>query len=323
MAHLIDFSNERANMAYIGETPWHGLGHKLTEKAPIEVWAKEAGMNHNIERSRVVYRHTEGVGGTGVMENKHVLWRSDTKEALAVVSDRYQIVQPMQVLEFYRDLVDSTGMYELETAGCLDGGKKYWALAKYKHAMDFGGDIIKPYLMLASSADGTMATIAQHTSVRVVCNNTLQMSLRKDKETGIKVSHSTKFDATVIKNHLGVIDTLEDYQEDVTMLINKAINKTQAAEIFVELVAKRDDKNNITNEKAVKKIVGQIMDSLTMGPGAKLQSANGTAWGALNAITHYVDFKAGARSDNNRFSSGQFGIGADFKKQAFQALIAA
>jgi hypothetical protein len=56
-------------------------------------------------------------------------YRSDTKAALSVVSSRYQVVQPKEILEFYRDLTEISG-FELETAGVLKEGKKIWALAK-------------------------------------------------------------------------------------------------------------------------------------------------------------------------------------------------
>ena len=116
--HLIDTSNGRNNMAFIGATPWHGLGQRLTEKAPIEIWAQEAGMSHSIERTPVRFTTDEQYGLVdGVMEDRHVLYRSDNKNALAVVSPRYQIVQPLEVLEFYRELVEQTGEYTLETAG--------------------------------------------------------------------------------------------------------------------------------------------------------------------------------------------------------------
>jgi hypothetical protein len=35
----------------------------------------------------------------------------------------------MEILHFYKDLTEQSG-FELETAGVLKGGKKFWALAK-------------------------------------------------------------------------------------------------------------------------------------------------------------------------------------------------
>jgi Domain of unknown function (DUF932) len=64
-----------------------------------------------------------------VMDDRFVLARSDTGAALSVVSGDYHIVQPKDVLEFFRDLVASFH-YTLETAGALNGGRKVWALAK-------------------------------------------------------------------------------------------------------------------------------------------------------------------------------------------------
>lgn len=324
MAHLIDLSNARNNMAFVGQTPWHGLGQKLSEGAPIETWAIEAGMAHTIERSRAVFRWGPGKGEVGTVDGKHVLWRSDNKVPLSVVSDKYKIVQPREILEFYRDLVESTGDYQLETAGCLDDGRKYWALAKYRENLAFGADVVNPYLLLASSADGTMATIAQHTSIRVVCNNTLQMSLHGSGRDGIvRVPHNTTFDANAVKSQLDTDSAIKEYKQDISDLINKTITRAQAAEVFVGLMAKRDDQGSIVNEKSVKKIVGEIMGSLLTSPGANMETTHDTAWGAMNAITHYVDFKAGSRSQNNRFSSAQFGAGAALKQRAFEALIAA
>jgi len=323
MSHLIDMSNHRANMAYTGKTPWHGLGEILTPDAPIETWVIEAGMNYEIKRSRVVFRHTDGADGVGVMDDRNVLWRSDTKAPLAVVSNRYQIVQPGDVLEFFRNLVSSTGEYKLETAGCLNDGSKYWALAKYRDPLEFGTDKILPYLLLATACDGSMATTAQHTSVRVVCNNTLQMSLGRDGAGVIKVRHSTAFDGQQVRADLGVDHAINEYRESVNALINKTIDKKESVELLVELVGKRDNTGNLTNEKNVKRVVDDIMLSLINAPGHGLETAHGTGWGLMNAVTHYVDFKARARSDNNRFNSGQFGAGAKLKSEAYDLIIAA
>ncbi len=42
MAHLVE------NMAYVGRTPWHGLGNQLACQQPLEVWMREAGMDWEI-----------------------------------------------------------------------------------------------------------------------------------------------------------------------------------------------------------------------------------------------------------------------------------
>lgn len=125
MAHQLE------QMAYVGETPWHGLGNQLTQNQPIEVWAQQAGMDWRIESSNVSYMAQNQRGQCIIMpyEEQRVLYRSDTHTPLSVVSQRYQEVQPKEILEFYRDLTEQSG-FELETAGVLKGGKKFWALAR-------------------------------------------------------------------------------------------------------------------------------------------------------------------------------------------------
>ena len=44
MSHLVE------SMAYVGATPWHGLGNHLEEQQPLEIWAKQAGMDWSILR---------------------------------------------------------------------------------------------------------------------------------------------------------------------------------------------------------------------------------------------------------------------------------
>ena len=122
MAHLIE------NMAYVGETPWHGLGNQLPKNQPIEVWAREAGMDWRIESSDVSYMASNEKGQSLIMpfDSNKVLYRSDNLEPLSVVSQRYQEVQPREILEFYRDLTEQSHI-ELGTAGVLKGGRKMWA----------------------------------------------------------------------------------------------------------------------------------------------------------------------------------------------------
>jgi len=98
MAHDIDQSTGKPAIAYVGEKPWHGLGEELPVGQPIETWLHAARLDWELKRLPVQYL-VDGVHRT--MEDKFVLARSDTHEALSIVSSDYQIVQPREVLEFY------------------------------------------------------------------------------------------------------------------------------------------------------------------------------------------------------------------------------
>lgn len=321
MSHLIDMSNNRANMAYTGETPWHGLGQAINPNAGIDEWRIAAGLDWHIEKRPLVY----GVEHEGEIQPQqyeglfaHV--RSDTQEALGHGSDRFQLVQPGDTLEFYRDLVDGS-RFTIETAGSLNGGRKLWALARCNLDLTLGDkDVLKPYLLLATANDGSMSTVADFTTVRVVCNNTLSMAVgRNSSESAIRVPHSTKFDANSVKQELGLIDgRLEAFAADSDRLTQVDVSNDQAVRFFADLYAKYDDKGEVANKKHVEKMVNNLMPRYLHGPGADLATARATAWGLVNAVTNFIDYEQQARSQDNRFASSQFGDGAKVKALAFE-----
>ncbi len=147
------------SMAYVGETPWHGLGNQLSPRQPIEVWAREANMNWTIESADVRFvAGSSNLGSIHAFPEQRMLYRSDTKAPLSVVSSRYQVVQPREILEFYRDLTE-VGGFELETAGVLKDGKKLWALARTGQSVSLKGkNTVNGHLLLATACDGTLAT---------------------------------------------------------------------------------------------------------------------------------------------------------------------
>ena len=61
MAHLIE------QMAYVGQTPWHDLGNALPPNQPIEVWAREAGMDWTICSSPVRYQTDEAGSSDSIL----------------------------------------------------------------------------------------------------------------------------------------------------------------------------------------------------------------------------------------------------------------
>ncbi|NWK44778.1 DUF932 domain-containing protein [Ralstonia pickettii] len=308
------------SMAYVGQQPWHGLGNQLAPKQPLEAWARAAGMDWRIESSEV--RFVSGNGTLGAIHaypEQRVLYRSDTKMPLSVVSSRYQIVQPAEILEFYRDLTE-VGGFELETAGVLKEGRKFWALAKTGQTGTLKGkDVVNGYLLLASACDGTLATTAQFTSIRVVCNNTLQIALG-DGTGVVKVPHRSQFDAQAVKRQLGIAVS----SWDAFMVRTKALAERKVTEAAAEAFFRRvltypttdptDHAAVAVNERAIK-AVHQLYAG--RGKGAQLPSASGTAFGLLNAVTEYVDHHRRARSDDHRRDAAWFGAGNSLKSRAW------
>ncbi|MCR1767706.1 DUF932 domain-containing protein [Burkholderia glumae] len=308
-------------MAYVGAEPWHGLGNKLAPNQPIELWAERAGMNWRIEEAEVrfVAAGNRNLGSIHAFPEQKVLYRSDTKAPLSVVSARYQVVQPAEILEFYRDLTE-VGGFQLETAGVLKEGRKLWALARTGQSATLKGkDEVNGYLLLATACDGTLATTAQFTSVRVVCNNTLKIALG-DSASAVKVPHRSQFDAQAVKRQLGIaISSWDAFMARTKALAERRVSDS-AAEAFLRRVLTYSTPNVAdrdalaVNERAIK-AVGQLYAG--RGKGADLVSASGTAWGLLNAVTEYVDHHRRARSEDHRRDAAWFGQGATIKQRAW------
>lgn len=329
MAHELDFTTGRAAMAYVGDTPWHSLGHKLTAGADLETWQQEAGLDWQANLATVQYERTSfGLDGLPVStpmlkKDSRVVYRSDTGDALGVVSDRYKPVQPKDVIEFYRDLTTKHG-FVLETAGALKGGRKIWALAKTPLAFALqDNDRVGGYLLLATSFDGTMATQARFTSIRVVCNNTLTFATAEGK-ADVTVPHSTGFDADKVKISLGVGDAWESFAARSADMSRRPMSTEETVKFFMNvyfgLETREQLEEHASDERrrnATEKFMGRMVHALQGSPGAHLASARGTLWGALQAVTYDVDYASPARSQENRLDAAWFGRGEGIKQRAW------
>lgn len=313
MAHLVE------SMAYVGATPWHGLGKQLTLNQPLDVWARQAGMDWSINEAPVCFAPGKRKATIPFPDNK-VLFRSDTQAPLSVVSQRFQVVQPREILEFYRDLTEVSG-FELEAAGVLKGGRKLWALAKTGESFALkGNDVSHAYVLLATGCDGTLATTALLTSVRVVCNNTLAVAL-KGGTGAVKVPHSTRFDPQQVKEQLGIsVSTWDDFMYRMKALSERKMKHAEVERYFASVFPEFSGKSTSANRETPANKALVLYEG--NGKGAQLASSKGTAFGLLNAVTQFVDHERRARNPDYRLDSAWFGQGATIKQKALeQALL--
>ncbi|MFZ3192949.1 MAG: DUF932 domain-containing protein [Moraxellaceae bacterium] len=231
------------------------------------------------------------------------------------------MVQPMDILEFYRDLTEQSG-FELETAGVLKCGRKLWALARTGQSLLLKGkDVTNGYVLLATACDGTLATTAQLTSVRVVCNNTLAVALGQGSGA-VKVPHSTTFDPIAVKQQLGLsVSDWEIFKSQLTALSGRKVKDSEThkylVQVFSDPYASKDAPP--INERAMNRALELFQGH---GRGSRLASSQGTAFGLLNAVTEFVDHERRARSTDHRLDSAWFGQGAALKQKAMQTALA-
>lgn len=313
MSHEIHINEQgKASFGFIGDKSeiWHSLGQELTKDAPIEVWKTEAGFDWEIEHTPVIYN----VGDTPtVFPGKRVLYRSDSKDSLSIVSNDYRIVQPTEVLEFFRDLVGAAGM-QLSTAGVLFGGRRFWALAETKNFGKVNGnDEVKGNLLLSSSCDGTLATTASFVATRVVCNNTLRIALQ-EKRKGVRVSHSRVFDPREIKDSLGLIDQAwESFMGNITKLSEYDISEEKAREFVYSLVA-RPDRLPEDQPYTVPQTINSIIERFKVGKG----NQGKTLWDLLNGVTEYYQYDMGrTKTSDVKLWDNFYGKDADKKDDAY------
>lgn len=319
MSHELTVRADGAvEFAYLASdgTPWHGLGQALEDGTSIDAWREAAGMDWRIRRSQVRYAVDREAEQFITLPEQHVLFRSDTNAPLGVVSNKYQVVQPGEVIEFFRDIAKAGGL-ELSAAGTIYGGKRFWATAKIGEAAPASvADKIGGYILISTSADGSLATEVRRTTVRTVCKNTLQMAMA-DAKASIKVSHRSVFDPASVKEFMGLNTAAWDsFRHTVTRLANIEMLEEEAIEMTAQVFGGGE---KVRETAGYKKVLSLFNGA---GMGATLDGVMGTRWGFLNAVTEYADHHVRARTDENRFVASQWGAGADLKARTLDLLTA-
>ena len=164
-------------------------------------------------------------------------------------------------------------------------------------------------------SDGSLATTAQFTSIRVVCNNTLQMAVGQSKGA-VKVPHSTTFDPVAVKQELGIgLSSWDLFMDSIKVLSERKVNKFETMNLLISTLGDPDlPLQEQPNQKALQSVYALFSGG---GKGADMASANGTAWGLVNAVTEYVDHSRRAMSQDHRLDSAWFGVGNQIKERAF------
>lgn len=174
MAHEIEHINGKAQFAYTGEEPWHGLGTKVPGDLSPEQMLQVAGLDWKVSTKPCYTR----IGDRYVRIDRQTLVRSTDDKVLDVISNDWEPLQNETAFAFFNNFVEMGDM-SMETAGSLKGGRLVFGLAKINEGFSlFGGkDVVEGYLHFTNPHIYGRSIDIRFTPIRVVCHNTLTLSL--------------------------------------------------------------------------------------------------------------------------------------------------
>lgn len=298
MAHMVE------TMAYAGEVPWHGLGHKVPSDLSTDQMMQAAGLDWTVQKIPAFVK----IDDESQAIDAAALVRSSDNKILDVVSSDWNPVQNQEAFDFFQDFVNAGDM-EMHTAGSLKGGQIVWALAKIKDSFElFGGDQVDSYMLFTNPHVYGQSLDIRFTPIRVVCNNTLTLSLSQKGGTAFKLSHRREFVADQAKQALGIAHAkLDEYKSMASWMGSKRYDNESIKAYFQELFPSQGDKDSRNAIKA--------LEVLELQPGAKF--AEGSWWQAFNTVTYMTDHLMG-RTNDARLQSAWFGINKNLKNKALQ-----
>ena len=189
-----------------------------------------------------------------------------------------------------------------------------WALAKVNDSFElFGGDRIDSYLLFSNFHKYGFSTDVRFTPIRVVCNNTLTLSLSSNVERMVKINHRTQFNGDNVKTMLGITsEKLAKYKEMAAYLGSKMYDNETLVEYFQRVFP------HTNSEKELSRNASRAISVVENQPGAEY--AEGSWWSAFNAVTYMTDHLIG-RSNDSRLSSAWYGQNKNLKTKALEMAV--
>jgi phage/plasmid-like protein (TIGR03299 family) len=294
-------------------TGWTGLGQAI----PLEISrdprkiAELCNATFAVEKRACFFQTADG--GYKKAPGKEVVVRADTDRLLSVVSDtRYHVVnrQPIDIFEAFRDELAANNLV-ISHAAVLRGGADIVVCAMLPSEFDINvgeikanrrarrilakGDKVKSYITASTGYNGR-GTIVTKGGIRVVCANTLAAAITEamGKDMIRTIRASTQLETYSISDMIARVKTLVDAERTTyNELANTKMSNEDVSRFFADVLevniadlgtTDRNGKKMVSTK--TENILTAMLESYTKGPGAS--EIIGSAWGALNAVTHYA-----------------------------------
>ena len=335
MAHNI------GQMFYFGEKPWHKLGTKLDKPATIEEALSAGGLNWTVSMQPLVLagEHQSAVPQRQAIVRDDVL-PGQPGRVLGAVHPNFKVLQNRDGAALF-DSLFGKGAAVYHTGGYLKKGEVVWLMAKLPKSIVLPGeDKLDTYLLFSNSHDGTLPIDIRLTTVRVVCNNTLTLALRKKDQSHVfRRGHSGNYE--VLKADAeAFFQSILAQQDETEVVMKKLVQAKCSDDAFAEFLKlllsdpirpatananKAVERGFDTRTATIAEQRDQIMALHLSGhtvldrPNVVISPAQKNWWGGLNSITAWVDHVS--EVDGDRYANAMFGGGDRLKTVAYQKIL--
>lgn len=319
MAHLIDNSKGFNAFVSFAAPAWHGLGTTLNNPLNTMDALQQGGLDYSVIKLPNI--HLLPTGEELISEESFFTLRTDVNKVLGGrLGKDYEVMQNIEALNIVDEILQS-GAATIETAGAINEGRKVFICLKVSQDIIVKNqDVVKQYVLIATSHDGSLSITAMPTNVRVVCNNTLtaalsncqdKIKIRHTINAGNRLSEAMKV-LKLMSNNTAANE--DNYNKMAATIISKEQMFNYFGNVFCtpqeikELQA--GNKDVIKTHKA--NILSEVLSFANNGQGQAIamQGSNQTMWSAYNAVTGYVTRKK-YNSASDRANSMLFGGAAE------------
>lgn len=281
------------------EPAWHKLGkvfdHEVTSSSEMLDLAGLAGWNVRLEEIVLPEGYTTELTPQFRVVRTHPT--NANPDVLGVVGSRYNVYQNEEMYDFADSLLDGA---RWETGGSLKGGSVvFGSLALERETVidpNGVGDVVKNYILVSSSHDGSTSLQASVTPVRVVCANTLAVALKGAKQT-YKIRHTQAMEGKVAaaREALGLAHQyLDAFEVEAQQMIEQSITD----KVWYDIIRAAYPKPEKDSKGSFVKWDNKVMELESIYRGDTNFMIANTAWGAYNALTERLDWFRTARKGN-------------------------
>jgi phage/plasmid-like protein (TIGR03299 family) len=187
-------------------------------------------------------------------------------------------------------------------------------------------DLIKPYILLVNSHDGTSSLRMIPTSIRVVCQNTLNLALGQAGIEGLSIRHHPNLDQRVAEARakLGIVASRFDrFDEELHAMLAVTPTSSQVDDYFQAILPPAiTDRQKKSREENLGTLYANFDNDRNSLPGVKH-----TAWGLYNSVSEWTDHGRRVRGKTelarleSRLDSIWFGSSHRIKQAAYRSAL--